>query len=88
MRTEVIRKKRIAKTEGKIFVPSESKIFVVTRTKGLNRVPPKEKKILQLLRLRQLHNCVFLKNNKATQRLLQRVNPYVAYGYPSLSTVK
>jgi len=51
-------------------------------------VSPKVKKILQLLRLRQLHNGVFVKLNSATQKMLRLVEPYVAYGYPSLKSVK
>jgi large subunit ribosomal protein L7e len=41
---------------------------------------PKTRKILQLLRLRQIFNGVFLKVNKATINMLRRVEPYVAYG--------
>jgi len=49
---------------------------------------PKTKKILQLLRLRRINSAVFLKVNKATLNMLQKVEPYVAYGYPNLKTVK
>merc|ERR1711869_127190 len=45
-------------------------------------------KILQLLRLRQIHLGVFLKVNKATQEMIKRVEPYLAYGYPSLKAVR
>ncbi|KAM3397786.1 hypothetical protein P3S68_001299 [Capsicum galapagoense] len=38
---------------------------------------PQAKKILQLLRLRQIINGVFLKVNKATVNMLHRVEPYV-----------
>jgi large subunit ribosomal protein L7e len=54
----------------------------------MNDVAPKTKKILQLFRLRQINNGVFLKVNKATMNMLQRVEPYVAYGYPNLKTVR
>ncbi|KAF5456406.1 hypothetical protein F2P56_025895 [Juglans regia] len=49
---------------------------------------PKTRKILQLLRLRQIFNGVFLKVNKATMNMLHRVEPYVTYGYPNLKSVK
>ena len=49
---------------------------------------PKTKKILQLLRLRQIHLGVFLRVNKATQEMIKRVEPYVAYGYPSLKATR
>ncbi|KAE8782756.1 60S ribosomal protein L7-2 [Hordeum vulgare] len=48
--------------------------------KHINAMHPKTKKILQLLRLRQIFNGVFLKVNKATINMLRWVDPYVAYG--------
>ena len=42
---------------------------------------------MQLLRLRQLHNAVFVKLNKATINMLRKVEPYIAYGYPSQKTI-
>jgi large subunit ribosomal protein L7e len=42
---------------------------------------------MQLLRLRQLHNGVFVKLNKATINMLRRVEPYITYGYPSQQTI-
>jgi large subunit ribosomal protein L7e len=47
---------------------------------SINAMHPKTRKILQLLRLRQIFNGVFLKVNKATINMLRRVEPYVAYG--------
>ena len=46
------------------------------------------KTILQLLRLRQINNGVFLQINKATLGMLKRVEPYIAWGYPNLKTVR
>lgn len=61
---------------------------MVTFNAGINNVSPKTKKILRLLRLRQLHNGVFIKLTGATQKMLQLVDPYISYGYPNLKTVK
>jgi len=36
---------------------------------------------MQLLRLRQIHNGVFVKLNKATINMIRRVEPYITYGY-------
>lgn len=54
------------------------------RIRGINGVSPKVKKILQLLRLRQIQNGVFVKLNGSTINLLRWVEPYIAYGYPNL----
>merc|ERR1711976_260093 len=44
-------------------------------------VNEQRKLILRLLRLRQIHNAVFVRVNKATLNMLQRIQPYVTYGY-------
>lgn len=80
--------KRTAKNEGSFFVPEGAKVVFAIRIRGINGVAPKERKILQLLRLRQVHNGVFVKLNYATIRMLQRVEHYIAYGYPNLKTTR
>ena len=42
---------------------------------------------MQLLRLRQLHNGVFIRVNKATVNMIRKVEPYITYGYPTKKTV-
>lgn len=42
---------------------------------------------LQILRLRQINNGVFVKLNKATLPLLRIIEPYVAWGYPNNKTI-
>ncbi|KAJ9443864.1 60S ribosomal protein L7-2 [Diplonema papillatum] len=76
-----------ADMHGNHFSEPEPKVLFVVRIRGINDVAPKPRKILQLLRLRQLHTGVFLQVNKATLSMLNRVEPYIAWGYPSRSTV-
>merc|ERR1712142_928429 len=83
-----IRLKRLAKKSGNFYVPAEPKLAFVIRIRGINQVSPKVKKALQLLRLRQIHNGVFVKLNKATINMLRLVEPYVAWGYPNLKSVR
>merc|ERR1711907_615924 len=73
---------------GNFFLRPESKVVFAIRVRGIVGVSPKVRKVLQLLRLRQLHNGVFIRLNKATINMLRLVEPYVAYGYPNLKTVK
>ena len=54
---------------------------------SINKLAPKPKKILQLLRLRQLHNGIFLKLNKATENMLKWVEPFITYGYPTRQSI-
>jgi 60S ribosomal protein uL30 len=83
-----VAQRRIAKSHGNIFVEAEPKLAFVTRIRGINGVSPRTKKILQLLRLRQIHNGVFVKLNSATIQMLRLVEPYIAYGYPNLKSVR
>jgi large subunit ribosomal protein L7e len=60
----------------------------VVRIRGINKLNPKVLRILRLLRLRQIHNCVFVRVNKASANLLRRVEPYITFGYPSRETIR
>lgn len=86
--SDLIRSKREAKVAGGFFVEAEPKLAFVIRLRGINDMHPKTRKIMQLLRLRQINNGVFVKINKASLMMLRRVEPYVMWGYPNLKTVK
>ncbi|KAK3035559.1 hypothetical protein RJ639_034764 [Escallonia herrerae] len=95
---QLVQLKREARLKGGFYVSPEAKLLFIVRIRGINAIDPKTKKILQLLRLRQIFNGVFLKVNKATMNMLHRVEPYVTYGYglllarypryPNLKSVK
>ncbi|KMZ70472.1 60S ribosomal protein L7-4 [Zostera marina] len=85
---ELIDLKRQAKLSGQFYVNPEAKLLFIIRIRGINSMDPKSRSILRLLRLRQIFNGVFLKVNKATLHMLQRVEPYVTYGYPNLKSVR
>jgi large subunit ribosomal protein L7e len=83
-----IRLARQAKAMGSFHVPEEAKVAFVVRIKGINKLAPKPRKILQLLRLNRINTGTFVRLNKATLQMLQWVGPYVAWGYPNLKTVR
>merc|ERR1712168_1050738 len=83
-----IRLRRMAKRDGNFYVPAEAKLAFVIRIRGVNQVSPKVKKALQLLRLRQINNGVFVKLNKCTLNMLRLVEPFIAWGYPNLKTIR
>jgi len=85
---EEIRLKRAARTSGDYYVPAQPKVYFVVRIKGISKIAPKPRKILQLLRLIQINNGVFVKVTKATEQMLRLVEPYVTYGEPNLKTVR
>ncbi|XP_015271674.1 PREDICTED: 60S ribosomal protein L7 [Gekko japonicus] len=71
-----IRMARMARKAGNYYVPAD-----------INGVSPKVRKVLQLLRLRQIFNGTFVKLNKASINMLRIVEPYIAWGYPNLKSV-
>ncbi|KAL0066460.1 60S ribosomal protein L7 [Marasmius tenuissimus] len=85
---EEIRLKRAARASGDFYVPAEPKVYFVVRIRGINEIAPKPRKILQLLRLLQINNGVFVKVTRATQQMLRLVEPYVTYGEPNLKSVR
>jgi len=84
----LVRFRRQAKAAGNFYVEPEAKLAVVIRIRGINGLHPKPKKILQLLRLRQINNATFIRLNKATLNMLKSVEPYITFGYPNLKSVK
>jgi large subunit ribosomal protein L7e len=85
---DMVDNRRLAHKNGGFYVPAEPKLALVIRIRGIIGVAPKPKKIMQLFRLRQIHNAVFVRMNEATIRMLRLIEPYVAYGYPSRETIK
>lgn len=77
---EEVRLKRAARASGDFYVPAEPKVYFVVRIRGINGIAPKPRKILQLLRLLQINNGVFVKVTRATQQMLRLVEPFIAYG--------
>ena len=80
--------RRQAKASGGFYVPAEPKVALVIRIRGTIGVSPKAKKVLQLFRLRQLHNATLVKLNEATIRMLRLIEAYVTYGYPTRATIQ
>nr|AAX48837.1 L7 [Suberites domuncula] len=83
-----IRLKREARKNGNFYIPDEPTLAFVIRIRGINGVSPRVRKVLQLLRLRQINNGTFIKITKATVNMLRLVEPYIAWGYPNLKTIR
>uniref|UniRef100_A0A8C4Q0U1 Large ribosomal subunit protein uL30 n=1 Tax=Eptatretus burgeri TaxID=7764 RepID=A0A8C4Q0U1_EPTBU len=83
-----IRMSRNARRVGNFYVPAEPRLAFVIRIRGINQVAPKPRKVLQLLRLRQIFNGVFVRLNKASINMLRIAEPFIAWGYPNLKSVR
>ncbi|GMI51904.1 hypothetical protein ScalyP_jg387 [Parmales sp. scaly parma] len=85
---DAVKARREAKVQGGFYVAAAPKLAFIVRIRGTIGVSPKAKKIMQLFRLRQIHNGTFVKLNEATVRMLRLIEPYVTYGYPTLKNVR
>merc|ERR1712012_892895 len=83
-----IRLRREARKEGNYYVHGDPKLAFVMRIRGINQVFPKVKKVLQLFRLRQINNGVFIKLNQATINMLRICEPYITWGPVNLKSVR
>jgi len=83
----LVAQKKAAKAQGNFYVDDEPKLALVIRIRGINQISPKPKKVLQLLRLRQIGNAVFVRLNKASIEMLRIADPFIAWGYPTQSTI-
>jgi large subunit ribosomal protein L7e len=88
MEKSLVRYRRQAKKGGNFYVEPEAKLAFVIRIRGTMGLHPKPRKILQLLRLRQVNNGVFVRLTNATKQMLTLVEPYITYGYPNLKSVR
>uniref|UniRef100_A0A2R9C5N9 Ribosomal protein L30 ferredoxin-like fold domain-containing protein n=1 Tax=Pan paniscus TaxID=9597 RepID=A0A2R9C5N9_PANPA len=79
-RTE-IQMARMARKAGNFYVPAEPKLAFVIRIRGISGGS------VAASSLRQIFNRTFVKLNKASVNMLRIVEPYTAWGYPSLKSV-
>jgi large subunit ribosomal protein L7e len=62
-------------------------VFAVLIRPTIHTTPKPVKKTLSTLRLRRMHEGVFLPYTDATRKMLHLVEPYVLYGMPSTETI-
>ncbi|CAJ1919605.1 unnamed protein product [Sphenostylis stenocarpa] len=82
---DLIRLKRRVKRK----VPqAKSNLLIIIRIQGKKDMHPKTRKVLYSLGLRSIFSAVFVKSSEGIMAKLQRVEPYVTYGYPNLKSIK
>jgi len=85
---QTVQLRRQAKATGNFYCEPQAKMMMVIRITGINKLSPKPRKILKLLRLDQLHKAVFVKCTKPMMNMLRYIQPYIVSGYPNRKTVK
>jgi large subunit ribosomal protein L7e len=85
---KLITQRRQAKSQGNFFLEAKPKVAIVVRIRGIAKVPPKPRKVMQLLRIRSIFSATFVKLNKPMQNMLRICEPWITTGAPSLKTVR
>nr|XP_043615603.1 60S ribosomal protein L7-1 [Erigeron canadensis] len=85
--SDLIKMKHRAKRPIKASKFPQSKLLFIIRIQGKNDMCPQTRKLLYSLRLRRIFTGVFVKANERVMGILQKVEPYVTYGYPNLKSV-
>ncbi|KFP31529.1 60S ribosomal protein L7-like 1, partial [Colius striatus] len=75
-------------TPGQTAAPQEHKLAFVVRIVDIKGVSRRVKKVIELLRLRKNFTGMFVKLTPLSMKMLRIVEPYVAWGYPNLKSVR
>ncbi|MBN3325615.1 RL7L protein, partial [Atractosteus spatula] len=71
-----------------VVLPNQKRLAFVVRIRQIKGVSLKVMKVIQMLRLRKIFSGSFVKINKTSLTMLKAVEPYVAWGYPNLKSVR
>ncbi|KAL6141107.1 hypothetical protein ACLB2K_059398 [Fragaria x ananassa] len=85
---DLVQMKNRLKRKRSAIETTNPQLLLVIRIQGKNDMHPAVRKNLYSLNLRRIFNAVFVRADEAMLEKLQRVEPYVTYGYPDLKNVK
>ncbi|XP_062153773.1 large ribosomal subunit protein uL30z [Alnus glutinosa] len=85
---DLVKMKQRTKRKRPALAMTESKLLFIVRIHGKREMHQKTRKVLYNLSLRKIFSGVFVKANEGIIEKLQKVEPYVTYGYPNLKNVK
>ncbi|XP_023913155.1 large ribosomal subunit protein uL30z [Quercus suber] len=85
---DLIKLKQRTKRKRPNLTVTDTKLLFVLRINGKKEMHPRTRKLLYNLRLRKVFNGVFVIANKFIVEKLEKVEPYVTYGYPNLKNVR
>lgn len=80
IKSEMSEEKKKLSNTSELYVPAEPNFFIAIQLKSQIRIAPRPKKTLSLLRLKQINNCVIVRNNQSIKNMLQNAKDYIAFG--------
>ncbi|XP_050381331.1 60S ribosomal protein L7-1 [Argentina anserina] len=85
---DLVQMKHRLKRKRPALETTNPKLLFIIRIGGKNDMHPAVRKHLYSLNLRKIFSAVFVRADEAMLEKLQRIEPYVTYGYPNLKNVK
>ncbi|XP_010211264.1 PREDICTED: 60S ribosomal protein L7-like 1 [Tinamus guttatus] len=83
-----VRLRRMKQRPGGVAVPQDHNLAFVVRIVEIKGVSLKVRRVIELLRLRKIFSGTFVKLTPQSLKMLRIVEPYVAWGYPNLKSVR
>ncbi|XP_056283746.1 60S ribosomal protein L7-like 1 [Pseudoliparis swirei] len=68
--------------------PAKNKLAFAVRIRQIKGVSPKVMKVVQMMKLRKIFSGAFIRINKTSVAMMKTVEPYVAWGFPNLKSVR
>ncbi|KAI4801782.1 hypothetical protein KUCAC02_019653 [Chaenocephalus aceratus] len=68
--------------------PAKNRLAFAVRIREIKGVSPKVMKMVHMLRLRKIFSGTFVKINKTSVAMMKMLEPYVAWGFPNLKSVR
>ncbi|OIW01390.1 hypothetical protein TanjilG_10820 [Lupinus angustifolius] len=85
---DFIRMKRRVKRKLPGVLPTNPKPLIIIRIQGKKDMHPSTRKVLHSLGLRRIFGAVFVRPSAGVLAKLQKVEPFVTYGYANLKSIK
>ncbi|XP_054248195.1 60S ribosomal protein L7-like 1 [Indicator indicator] len=85
---DVTRLRRMEQRPGQAVLPQEHKLAFAVRIADIKGVSRRVRRVIDLLRLKKNYTGIFVKLTPLSLKMLQVVEPYIAWGHPNLKSVR
>ncbi|XP_060770204.1 60S ribosomal protein L7-like 1 [Neoarius graeffei] len=68
--------------------PAKNSLVFAVRIRQIKGVSPKVRQVICMFRLRKIFSGTFIKVSKTSMNMLRVIEPYVAWGFPNLKSVR
>ncbi|XP_053113706.1 60S ribosomal protein L7-like 1 [Hemicordylus capensis] len=83
-----VRLRRMEEKPGVMLMPEGHKLAIAVRIAEIKGVSLRVRHVIQRLRLRKIYSGTFVKLSPGSLKMLRTVEPYVAWGYPNLKSIR